>query len=520
MLKLLFATAIAIQVVAFSSDASELALWLPGLVIGTVGLFLGDRRHFFVNDLFFILFLILFVAAPADQLDGRRFLGDLSVRGIVFPEHVLLRSVVLSDLFALCVVAIKLLDWMSIPGQPLHNKKAVGKAKLSLPKPKEISVVSEVASTDLDANSDIVVVEEPSDSTLGIRPVPIGKRRIIAPFETRAAHLSRWKGQFSTVHLLMAFVSIEFLMLGFMVFAQGGASFIYDGRDYLSSLQEKNQALATITQGFLQVIPLVGLIVGVINWQKSHSAQSILWLVVMFIGCLVFNNPFNTARFQFGAFCLMVMLFVFRGRIRSHVCYLGLVTFLMIIMPFMNVIRNGGLQRITDLSDGVSVKLDFKQLDFDAFSMFACAVYKTGDSGFTGGTYLTSVLFFFIPRGLWPDKPQASSLDLGQFLVMHHSGWFDNLSCPPFGDFYMDFGTFGVLCCGLIYGVILRWSDTILRTWEQSPFFACGVAAAVMGYLPILVRGSLGAVVGGFVITSVILLGTSRLLPKAPTIST
>ena len=208
----------------------------------------------------------------------------------------------------------------------------------------------------------------------------------------------------------------------------------------------------------------------------------------------------------------MVVLFVLRGRIPLVLCYIGLISYLVVFMPLMSALRQG-TSGFSDL-DGDSFGLDFKQLDYDAFSMFTCAVYRTGDDGFAGGSYLLSVLLFFVPRGIWPDKPVASSIDLGQFLMQHHSGWFDNLSCPPFGDFYMDFGSFGVIACGLIYGVVLAWSDRVFDSWNSRSLFQCGVAAAVMGFLPILVRGSLGAVVGGFVVTVILFLVISRVMPR------
>ena len=263
-----------------------------------------------------------------------------------------------------------------------------------------------------------------------------------------------------------------------------------------------------------QVVPLVGLVVGIVHVQAHRSRQAMYWLLALIVGCLIFNNPFNTARFQFGAYCLMVLLFIFRGHIRSYICYLGLVSFLMVIMPAMNAIRHAGTSGLGEMGD-LSGRIDFKQLDYDAFSMFACAVFRTGDNGFAAGTYTLSVLLFFVPRTLWPNKPLASSIELGQFLMQHHSGWFDNLSCPPFGDFYMDFGTFGVVCGGLLYGFILLWADRVLRKWESNAFFACGLAAAVMSFLPILVRGSLGSVVGGFVVTGLVLMVTSRLMRPA-----
>ena len=504
MLKLLLAITFTVLVLTFSQDAGELALWLPGLVIGCLGLALGNRHHFSANDLFFILFLFLFVAAPADQIDGLRFQGELSVRGIVFPDHVLVRSVMLADVFGCCVLVVKLFSMMrSEPGSPWHRQLfRTGRARLT-----NTSTVPPDAFGGSSENSPLVI-----DDWSGDGQQPVSRRRQIGPHPyASVTKLSTPAG--SKPWLLAFLVATEFFMLAGMIGATGGVSFILDGRNYTLRLVGDNPALAVVLQSFLQIVPLIGLIVGILHWQRQRTRSAVIWLALLAALCLPFNNPLNTARFQFGAYSLMVALFVLRGRIPLVLCYVGLISYLVVLMPLLNALRHGtsGFSNL----DGNSFGLNFKQLDYDAFSMFTCAVYRTGDDGFAGGNYLLSVLLFFVPRGIWPDKPLASSIDLGQFLMQHHSGWFDNLSCPPFGDFYMDFGSFGVIVCGLIYGVVLAWSDRIFDSWKGRSLFQCGVAAAVMGFLPILVRGSLGAVVGGFVVTVILFLVISRAMPRA-----
>ena len=500
MLKLLLAITFTVLVLTFSQDAGELVLWLPGLVIGCLGLALGNRQHFSANDLFFILFLFLFVAAPADQIDGLRFQGDISVRGIVFPDHVLVRSVVLADVFGGCVLVVKLFFLMrSDPGSPWHWQLFRARGARRTP-------VALDAFDDSLENSPLVI-----DDWSGDGQQPVSRRRQIGPHPY--AGVTRLSTPAGAKPWLLAFlVATDCCMLAGMIGATGGISFIFDGRNYTLRLVGDNPALAVVLQSFLQIVPLIGLIVGILHWQRQRTRSAVIWLALLAALCLPFDNPLNTARFQFGAYGLMVALFVLRGRIPLVLCYVGLISYLVVLMPLMSALRQGtsGFSNL----DGNFFGLDFKQLDYDAFSMFTCAVYRTGDNGFAGGSYLLSVLLFFVPRGIWPDKPVASSIDLGQFLMQHHSGWFDNLSCPPFGDFYMDFGSFGVIACGLIYGVVLAWSDRIFDSWKGRSLFQCGVAAAVMGFLPILVRGSLAAVVGGFVVTVILFLVISRVMPR------
>ena len=69
----------------------------------------------------------------------------------------------------------------------------------------------------------------------------------------------------------------------------------------------------------------------------------------------------------------------------------------------------------------------------------------------------------------------------------------------------MDFGIAGVLCMGALFGLILERSDQVIDRWSQMTFVRRGLAAAFIAFIPILLRGSLGAVIG-FVIAPVVVL--------------
>src|SRR5206468_2879912 len=138
--------------------------------------------------------------------------------------------------------------------------------------------------------------------------------------------------------------------------------------------------------------------------------------------------------------------------------------------------------------DKTKLGIDFNQLDYDCFSMHVFAVYRTSLQGFAYGDNILATLLFFVPRALWPDKPNASSLSLGNYLMEHHSGWFENLSCPPFGDAYMDFGLVGALGMGVVFGVALHAADRVLDTWSARTMLVRGLAVIFIGFVPILLR--------------------------------
>lgn len=281
----------------------------------------------------------------------------------------------------------------------------------------------------------------------------------------------------------------------------GNIDFVTSGREFgLNAFTDS--ALGTLFNSFTQDL-LVVLTLLAIERHASRRTRGNLMLLAIVAACtLIMINPFNTARYQVGAVLIMVVLFSCRGRLPMALAYAGIALYLCAIMPLMNLLRYGfaGMQ-----GQKAAVGIDFNTLDYDCFSMFTFAVYRTAIDDFAYGRFLCSAALFFLPRSLWPDKPRPSSSDLGQYLMQHHSGWFDNLSCPPMGDGYMDFGIVGVVGMGAVFGYLIERSDQVIDRWSQSTFVRRGLAAAVVAFIPILLRGSLGAVMG-FVIAPVILL--------------
>lgn len=73
------------------------------------------------------------------------------------------------------------------------------------------------------------------------------------------------------------------------------------------------------------------------------------------------------------------------------------------------------------------------------------------------GATMADLLYFYIPRALWPGKPESYSLAFGrEFLsaIPHAEGTFFTPTLP--GELYLNFGVVGVLAGGLLMGFLLR----------------------------------------------------------------
>ncbi len=105
----IFLVIVVIQVAWFCKDARDWCLWLPGLTICAAGLLADRRRHLSGTALFWIVCLVLYIIAPASQLEGDRFQGPISVMGIHFPAAVILQTVALADAFMAAALLTQLL---------------------------------------------------------------------------------------------------------------------------------------------------------------------------------------------------------------------------------------------------------------------------------------------------------------------------------------------------------------------------------------------------------------------------
>lgn len=437
----------ALQVVAFSDSWAEWCLWLPGLLLAVSGLHAGRRAWFCGSDLFWITFLVLFVVAPASQLEHDRFLGAISVRGLIYRDGPIQLAVLAADLFAAVVVGCQLW-WRHGTGEAPPGPVGPG----------------------------------PDDR--------VGER------------------------FILGLLALDLAMLASLVFGLDTWRFIIEGRNYPARLYGASQNISSLVNAIYQLIPMATVLCALFRWQSLRDRRSRFLLLASLILLALFANPLNTARFQFAAFVALLGLSWFRGRVPLGISFAGLAMFVILVMPFMNYMRHGVSQADEDAFD---VRSGYNRLDFDAFSMSVHCLHRQEDPEWgTPGRYLLSSALFFVPRGLWPGKAQPTSMDLGDDLMLHFHGWFNNLSCPIYMDFHLDLGWIGVVLAGLLVGSGVVAADRVVDRWGASGFLARALAASWIGFLPILLRGALGAVIGFFAGAAAVFIVVSWLLSRDP----
>jgi Putative O-antigen polymerase len=73
------------------------------------------------------------------------------------------------------------------------------------------------------------------------------------------------------------------------------------------------------------------------------------------------------------------------------------------------------------------------------------------------GSSLAEVLYWFVPRGIWPGKPYTFSYSFGR-LFASYTGWGGDAfaTTTVFGELYLNFGILGVVAGSFIFGVFAR----------------------------------------------------------------
>ncbi|WP_375284224.1 O-antigen polymerase [Marinicauda pacifica] len=106
---------------------------------------------------------------------------------------------------------------------------------------------------------------------------------------------------------------------------------------------------------------------------------------------------------------------------------------------------------------------------FPLLDLYSGAYVLTRDEGLSYGENLVNIAGRFVPRDLWPTKPDILAIEIRQ----HVYG--DRLSgAPPtvYGEFYHAFSWLGLVVGGLFFGVLLRLTDSLRDYVLREPLVA------------------------------------------------
>lgn len=213
------------------------------------------------------------------------------------------------------------------------------------------------------------------------------------------------------------------------------------------------------------------LFVAVVFILEVKKTGKITWRTVTALACLgIAAFPTGLSRNMMASFYAGLLVLTFdvtkKGRWFSWVIIFGLV----LIFPAMNIFRwlktlqKGGLWELIIKSFSSC----YLEGHFDAHQMLITTVRYVEEFGLSWGRQILGALLFFVPRSLWPGKPEGTGhttiVGLDQF-------YFSNVSANLTVEGYMNFGLAGIVLFAVLVGILARRVDDFYwrrrSCWEE-----------------------------------------------------
>lgn len=165
------------------------------------------------------------------------------------------------------------------------------------------------------------------------------------------------------------------------------------------------------------------------------KSNNIFVYILLGVSALITCFPLAMPRFAAAAIYIPLLLLTIPWLRKENVFSLVFILGLLIIFPFLNNFR------YYNIDNKITLGFDFDmfiQGHFDSYQNFALIV---SENIITYGRQLFGVLFFWIPRSIWPNKPIGS----GAYTAEKGGFYFENVSCNYFAEGYINFGFVGIL---------------------------------------------------------------------------
>lgn len=223
----------------------------------------------------------------------------------------------------------------------------------------------------------------------------------------------------------------------------------------ISSQGESVLALALLKYKVIYFIPFA--LLGV--YLASDSKKSLIFIVIVVSFVLITKNPMFERRNAVGPVYLTILVLLFPSLVQSGRRYFYLVASVMLVFfPVSSVITHRS-EESTSLSFGHfknALSSHFFQLHYDAWANTVAIVEIVSERGLLAGGQILATILFFIPRSIWPGKPDHTGILIGDYLSGAYSMWFNNLSAPIPAEGYVDFGFLGSAAYAAILALLSR----------------------------------------------------------------
>jgi len=231
------------------------------------------------------------------------------------------------------------------------------------------------------------------------------------------------------------------------------------------SLIDGSLAAYLLTNLFARPGVVVAFLLAVLKIKHMKTRTWRDWMATGYVFLLfcVTNFPTSQARFYVLAVAICFLMAILPRVSRNGLFTNVFLLTAMIGSSVFNLFR--GIRQDYDILE----RINFSYLHeghFASFSNFGHVVNFVQEHGIRWGQQLLGSLFFWVPRGVWQDKPTGTA----EFIVKEYLEWeqgltFTNISMPAIAEFFIDFHIVGVVGGAAVFAVISanidRWSLVI-----------------------------------------------------------
>ena len=225
----------------------------------------------------------------------------------------------------------------------------------------------------------------------------------------------------------------------------------------LNILDLGNSTLSFVVRKFLSALPVLTCAVFIVNNKIIKTKFNIIAIILLLFMSVLANFPTSTTRYWMGTLFLGLIILLINIKEKSKLFDYGLLLIFFCVFPIFYVFKRNS---IVDIFTGKEIDLInliscFNSVDFDAFTLIARSIMYVKEHGITYGEQLLNIILFFVPRGIWIEKPITTNV----LVVSSQNQAFTNLSCPLPAEGFVNFGIIGVLLYASVFALISKYLD-------------------------------------------------------------
>lgn len=318
--------------------------------------------------------------------------------------------------------------------------------------------------------------------------------------------------------------------LGFVALFSIGAAIKFQGRG-----EDTSTGLASFLL-LLTPLRLAGIFLvwsGIRSKEKRNLKLAILLVVIETM--LGFISGSKRMGFEALIVAGFAYHFVLRRKLSSFIT-ISAIIFLFIVFPFVSTYRELyayrlGTNQTPEISDimyilnstfteftgqDISKSLTTRIIDVSNRATFidplTMIIYRVpNEVSFQDGRTFAPLLYGWIPRAVWPSKPQISYAGfMNQVIVQANTN--AGLPLTPYGEFYLNFGAWAVPVGMALFGFLARVGTAYFLRWGKTSIY--GYIFYVNFFFALILPGSFSVVFLGvireFIFVSIVLILTLK----------